>query len=96
MRPRDALNAKRSELRSLMARHGVIAPRVFGSVLKQTDTEASDLDLLVDPSESTTFFTLAALQLEAEALLGVTVSILTPDALPRQFRAEVLAEALPL
>ncbi len=93
MRPADALDAKRTELRNLVARHGVLAPRIFGSVLRHADTDASDLDLLVDPSESTTLLTLAALQIEAEALLGVPVSILTPDALPRQFRAEVLAEA---
>ena len=96
MRPTDALDAKRTELRHLVARHGVLCPRVFGSVLKHTDTDSSDLDLLVDPTESTTLLTLAALQIEAEALLGVPVSILTPNALPRQFRAEVLAEARPL
>ncbi len=96
MKPTDALDANRSELRHLVARHGVLRPRIFGSVLKQTDTDSSDLDLLVDPSETTTFFTLAALQMEAEALLGVPVSVLTPDALPRQFRAEVMAEARPL
>jgi predicted nucleotidyltransferase len=96
MKPADALAAKRPELRRLVARHGVLHPRIFGSVLREADTEASDLDLLVDPTESTTLFTLAALQIEAEALLGVAVSVLTPEALPRQFRAEVLAEARPL
>jgi len=96
MKPADALDANRSELRRLVARHGVLRPRIFGSVLKQADTETSDLDLLVDPSDSTTLLSLAALQIEAEALLGVRVSVLTPDALPRQFRAEVLAEARPL
>jgi len=96
MNPADALDANRSELRRLVARHGVLRPRIFGSVLKQADTETSDLDLLVDPSDSTTLLSLAALQIEAEALLGVRVSVLTPDALPRQFRAEVLAEARPL
>jgi len=96
MKPAEALAANRSELRRLVARHGVLRPRVFGSVLKQADTDDSDLDLLVDPTESTTLLTLAAIQLEAETLLGVPVSVLTPDALPLQFRAEVLAEARPL
>ncbi len=93
MRPSDILNAKRPELRRLIASYGVLQPRVFGSVLIGKDTEASDLDLLVEPSPSTTLFTLAGLQDAAEALLGFPVSILTPMSLPSSFRAQVLAEA---
>ncbi len=37
--------------------------------------------------------TLAALQIEAEALLGVPVSVLTPNALPPKFRSAVLGQA---
>jgi predicted nucleotidyltransferase len=32
---------------------------VFGSVLSGTDTDESDLDLLVDPEESTSLLTIA-------------------------------------
>jgi len=74
----------------------VARPRVFGSVLTGKDTEESDLDLLVDPVESTTLFTLVALENEAEALLGVRVSVLTPKFLSSKFRAQVLAQAQPL
>ncbi|MDC7675499.1 nucleotidyltransferase family protein [Asticcacaulis machinosus] len=93
MKPSEALDAKRVQLRGLVSRYGLSRPRVFGSVLAGTDTHLSDLDLLVDPSETTTLFTLAQLQDEAEALLGFTVSILTPDALPEAFRTKVLREA---
>ena len=96
MTPSTALDTKRPQLRQLIARYGVSAPRVFGSVLTGTDTAASDLDLLVDPSETTTLFTLASLQDEAEALLGFPVSILTPNALPVAFRDRVLAAARPI
>ncbi|WKL56118.1 nucleotidyltransferase family protein [Asticcacaulis sp. ZE23SCel15] len=93
MKPSEALDAKRVQLRGLVSRYGLSRPRVFGSVLTGTDTPLSDLDLLVDPSETTTLFTLAKLQDEAEALLGFNVSVLTPDALPASFRAKVLREA---
>jgi predicted nucleotidyltransferase len=79
-----------------VARYGLSTPRVFGSVLTGTDTATSDLDLLVEPSDTTTLFTLANLQDEAEALLGFPVSILTPNALPLAFRDRVLAEAQPI
>ncbi len=96
MRPSDALAAHRSELRELVTRRGLARPRVFGSVLTGTDDEESDLDLLVDPTETTSLLTLAGFTREAETLLGVPVSVLTPDALPAKFRSEVLqrAEAL--
>jgi predicted nucleotidyltransferase len=96
MKPSDALAAHRAELRQLVSRHGLARPRVFGSVLNGTDTELSDLDLLVDPAESTGLLTLAALKIDAERLLGVPVSVLTPNALPPKFRSKVLQLARPL
>lgn len=94
MKPSKALEVHRGELRQLASRHGVLRPRVFGSVLHGDDTEGSDLDLLVDPTSSTTLMTLAALQIEAQNLLGVPVDVLTPKSLPRRARSQVLKEAV--
>jgi len=96
MKPSEALTAHRDELRQLISRYNVVRPRVFGSVLTGTDTEESDLDLLVDPTDSTTLFTLAGLEHEAEQLLGVPVSVLTPKFLSVKFRDDVLQQAQPL
>jgi predicted nucleotidyltransferase len=96
MRPSEALAAHRDELRQLVSRYNVTHPRVFGSVLTGTDDEESDLDLLVDPSERTSLFTLGGLQDEAQELLGVQVSVLTPKDLPVKFRDKVLQMAQPL
>lgn len=96
MNPSKALEAHRAELRELATHHGLERPRVFGSVLTGTDDEASDLDLLVDPTKTTTLFTLAGFKADAEELLGVPVSVLTPDALPPKFRSHVLQQAQPL
>ena len=96
MKPSEALESYRVELRQLVSRYGLSRPRVFGSVLTGTDTDESDLDLLVDPGETTSLLTLAGLQLDAEKLLGVTVSVLTPGGLPPKFRNQVLQQAQPL
>ena len=96
MKPSDALAAHRGELQQLVSRHGLLRPRVFGSVLTGKDDEESDLDLLVDPAEKTSLFTLAAFEIDAEKLLGVPVSVLTPDGLPPKFRSQVLQQAQPL
>ena len=77
--------------------HGTVYERrVFGSVLHKSDTEASDLDLLVDAAPGATLMDLAALQVEAEALLGLPVDVLTAPFLPSSFRERVMSEAEPL
>jgi predicted nucleotidyltransferase len=96
MKPSDALTAHRDELRRLVSHYGLSRPRVFGSVLSGTDTDESDLDLLVDPGRSTSLLTIAGLKIDAEKLLGVPVSVLTPNGLPPKFRNEVLQQAQPL
>lgn len=96
MKPSEALKAHRGELRRLTARFGVLHPRVFGSVAAGTDAEDSDLDLLVDPTPSTTLLTIAGLQNEAEQLLGVKVDVQTPNSLSRRFRDVVLRQAVPV
>jgi predicted nucleotidyltransferase len=96
MKPSEALRAHRAELREIVTRHGALRPRVFGSAIRGVDTEESDLDLLVDPTPRTTLMTLAAIQLEAERLLGVRVDVLTPKSLPQRFRDRVLLEAVPI
>jgi predicted nucleotidyltransferase len=96
MKPSDALKANRASLREIVARHGALRPRIFGSAIRGDDADDSDLDLLVDPTPSTTLMTLAAIQLEAERLLGVHVDVLTPKSLPERFRDRVLNEAVPV
>lgn len=96
MKPSKALDTYRTQLRDIVARHGALRPRVFGSVIHGNDTEESDLDLLVDPTPHTTLMTLVAIQLEAERLLGVHVDVLTPKSLPQRFRDRVLLEAVPV
>ena len=70
--------------------------RVFGSVLHGDDTDASDLDLLVDPLPGATLLDLGALQIELEESLGISVDVLTPGDLPKKFRNQVLSEAVPV
>ena len=93
MKPSDALTTHRAALRRLVSRYNLMRPRVFGEVLTRTDTEDSDLDLLVDPTESTTRCTLAGLEAEASELLGVPGWVVTPNGLPPKFRDRVLQPA---
>ena len=80
MKPSAALDQKRDAVREAATRFCTANPRVFGSVLRGTDVDGSDLDLLVDALPGTTLFDLGGLQVELEELLGVPVDLLTPGA----------------
>jgi predicted nucleotidyltransferase len=57
---------------------------VFGSVAQGSDTDQSDLDILVDTTADTTLFDLGAISYKLRNLLGVPVDVLTPGALSDQ------------
>lgn len=96
MRPSIALQIHREAIREIALRHRVRNVRVFGSVLHGDDTEDSDLDLLVEPLPETTLMDIARIQVEMEKLLNIGVDVLTPNALPDKFRAQVISEAVPV
>lgn len=96
MKPSATIDPHRQRIRALTHRHRLSNPRVFGSALHGTDTEASDLDLLVDAPAGATLLDLCSLQAELEDLLGVRVDLLTPQDLPARWREQVLTEAQPV
>ena len=96
MRPSIALQENRAAIRSVVERYRARNARVFGSVLHGDDQEGSDLDILIDPTPDTTMFDIGAIRHELLQLLGVPVDVLTPNALPDSFRAQVIAEARPV
>ena len=94
MKPSDALSIHREKIRSVVEGNRARNARVFGSVVRGEDDEGSDLDILVDPTDETTLFDIGAIQYELSELLGVSVDVLTPMALPDKFRDMVIAEAV--
>ena len=88
------MSLHRADIRRVVASHRASNARVFGSVLRGQDTQDSDLDILVDPTPETTLMDVAAIQVELQRLLGVSVDVLTPKALPEAFRNRVLSEAV--
>jgi predicted nucleotidyltransferase len=96
MKPSHALALHRETIREVVARHRACNARVFGSSVHGCDTDDSDLDLLVDPTAETTLMDIARIQNRLQKLLGVSVDVLTPKALPKSFRDRVLPEAVPI
>lgn len=68
---------------------------LFGSYLHGDFREDSDVDILVEfsPNSHVGFFRLVEIQDELSQAAGRKVDLLTPEALSKYFRDEVLAEA---
>jgi predicted nucleotidyltransferase len=97
MKPSVALDINRQAVRDAVRRYErVTNPRVFGSIVRGTDRDGSDLDLLVDTLPGVTLFDLGGLQNDLEAILGVKVDLVTSAGLPRFFLDRVLYEAVTL
>lgn len=96
MKPSEALATRRIAVRSIVLAHRGTNPRVFGSVARNEDTDGSDLDLLIDPTDETTLLDIGAMRQELLDLLGVPVDVVTPQALPARFRDLAIEQAVPV
>jgi len=96
MKPSEALASNRAAIRYVVESHNATNARIFGSVLRDQDTDSSDLDILIDPTPETTLFDISAIRVELRKMLGVPVDVLTPNGLPEKFRSVVLSEAKPV
>jgi predicted nucleotidyltransferase len=92
----DWVFADHQALAALCRRYGVRRVSLFGSVLKGTAGETSDVDLLVEflPGSEPGLLQLASIETAFSALLGGRrVDVRTPEDLSRHFRDEVLRTA---
>lgn len=96
MRPSEALDLYRTEIREVVADCHAKNARVFGSVVSGHDNESSDLDLLVDITAETTLLDIAKIQNRLQQLMHVSVDVLTPNALPAHILKQVLKQAKPV
>jgi predicted nucleotidyltransferase len=97
MRPSEALQRYRIDIRRIVEQNGAGNARVFGCVVHGNDTHGSDLELIVDPfDEEAALVCTAGIKLEVEALTGIETEIVTPMDLPKRCLRAVLAEAVPV
>lgn len=68
---------------------------VFGSYVTGSPTEQSDVEVLIDfePTATIGFFAMSDIKEGLEASIGKPVDLLTPQAISKYFRDQVLARA---
>lgn len=96
MKPSEALEIHREFIRDTCAKYGLSNPRVFGSVARGTDTEDSDLDLMVDKGVNTSLFDLNGAANEIGDRLGVEIDICTPTMIRESWRDKINAILIPV
>ena len=93
---RQSLQQQREAILEIAQRYGAHDLRIFGSVARGDNNEASDLDILVRFDSGRTLLDHAGLIGELEDLLGVRVDVIDADGARPRFRAVVERESLPL
>jgi uncharacterized protein len=89
---------EREHIAETLRAHGVTRASVFGSFARGTQTDQSDLDVLIEPKDGATLLDLARLELALEDLLGCHVDLITYAELRPELREQALREqeALPI
>lgn len=90
------IESHRSQLRALATHYGLSSIRVFGSMARGDASSNSDIDLLVEGQKALSGFSLGALLMDAQDLLGRKVDIVTINSLHPLMRDRVLRESLPI
>ena len=96
MRLDEAMTILKAALPELRNLYAVKDLAVFGSVARGEAGPESDIDVLVEfePGKAGGYFKFFTLQEDLEARLGLKVDLVTPDALRKQMRGRILAEAV--
>jgi uncharacterized protein len=93
---RDRIVQFRDEIRRAAAAHGARDVRIFGSVARGQEADASDIDFLVTLEAGRTLLDLARLEEQLERLLETRVDVVTENALREPIRATAIREAVPV
>jgi predicted nucleotidyltransferase len=94
---RDEVLKTLSEHRAELNRHGVKSIALFGSVARGEDSARSDVDILVELDHlrhRIGLFAFIRLRHRLEEMLGTQVDLVTPKALKRQLKDQILKEAI--
>jgi predicted nucleotidyltransferase len=92
----ESIIEKLSTNQDLLQKYSVKNIRIFGSVTRGNADAGSDVDVLVefDPTANIGLFEFSRLRYELSKLFGCDVDLVTPDALHKSIKEEILNEAV--
>ena len=92
----EDIKEKLSTNQDLLEKYSVKNIRLFGSIARGDADAGSDVDVLVefDPKAHIGLFEFSRFRNELSQLFGCEVDIVTPDALHKSMKGEILKEAI--
>jgi len=94
MNRQDVLTILAKHRREIESRFGVSSLALFGSIARDEAMTDSDVDILVTFVQTPGIFGFIELKVYLENLLQCSVDLVTRNALKKQFREQILKEAL--
>lgn len=91
---RDIILAQLKSHKRQLKKFGVRSISLFGSIARNQARKRSDIDLLVDFEKTIGLFEFIRLKLYLEELLSRKVDLVTPEALRKELRENILKEAI--
>ncbi len=80
-------------LRDLLISNDVEELKLFGSCVRNEETESSDIDLIVTFKKNPGLFSYIRLERELSELLGKKIDLLTEKSIHEKLKAQILNEA---
>lgn len=90
----DDIRERREEILEIACRHGAYNVRVFGSTVRGTAGEESDVDFLVSLEPDRSLLDLVGLKLDLERAFGCSVDVLTERGTHYYLRDEIVSSAI--
>ncbi len=90
----DVQQILRNTKSDLQKRFGVTGIGIFGSLVREEATTASDIDILVEFDKPVSFFSFLRLEDHLEQLLGGNVDLVEKDALKPTIGKRILQEVI--
>ncbi len=94
MQREQALSILSKNMKEIQRRFGVESLALFGSVARDQAGPSSDLDVLVSYTHTPGLFGFLELKEYLEVLFGRPVDLVTMNALKKQLKEQILAEAV--
>jgi hypothetical protein len=95
MLPRE-ISDRRTEILELANQFGIADVRLFGSQVRGTASEGSDVDFVVHVRPGHSLLDLLGFEAAVEALLGCPVDVVSERGLPPAIYQEIRRECIPL
>ena len=94
MKTLDSIRRHRSEIGKISARYGIDRLRVFGSLIRDEATDASDVDFLVKVDPRRNLLDLVEFSQELSHILQCKVDVVSEDGVSPYLKDQIFNEAV--